>query len=84
MGIGSVFFGQDSDDILCGLAKIGGVSDLWEVQRLWEELESVCVPSGRSGWDIATTLFRSLLTRDDLLRGVWLIVASESSWVPRC
>ena len=50
---GSVFFGQDSDDILCGLAKIGGVSDLWEVQRLWEELESVCVPSGRSGWDIA-------------------------------
>ena len=47
-----MFFGQDADDILCGLAKIGGVSDFWEVQRLWEKLESVCVPIGRSGWDI--------------------------------
>ena len=45
--------GQDADDILCGLAKIGGVSDFWEVKRLWEELDSVCVPSGRSGWDRA-------------------------------
>ena len=53
MGRGSVFFGQDADDILCGLAKIGGVSDFWGVQRLWEELGSVWVPSGRSGWDIA-------------------------------
>ena len=48
-----MFWGQDVDDILCGLAKIGGVSDFWGVQRLWEELGSVWVPSGRSGWDIA-------------------------------
>ena len=40
-----MFFEQDDDDILCGLAKIGGVSNFWEVQRLWEELDSVCVPS---------------------------------------
>ena len=53
VGRGSVFFGQDADDILCGLAKIGGVSNFWEVQRLWEELDSVFVLSGRSGWDIA-------------------------------
>ena len=53
MVIGSVFFGQDADNILCGLAKIGGVGDFWEVKRLWEELDSVCVPSARSGWDIA-------------------------------
>ena len=52
MGRGGVFFGQDADDILCGLSKIGGVSDFWEVQKLWEELDSVYVPSGRSGWDI--------------------------------
>ena len=48
-----MFFGQDADDILCGLAKIGGVSDFWGVQRLWEELNSFCVPGGHSGWDIA-------------------------------
>ena len=48
-----MFFGQDADDILCGLAKIGGASDFWEVQISWEELGGVCVPSGRSGWDIA-------------------------------
>ena len=53
MGRGSVFFGQDADDILCRLAKIGGVSDFWEIKRLWEELDSICVPSGRSGWDIS-------------------------------
>ena len=53
MGRGSVFFVQDANDILCGLAKIGGVSDFWEVKRLWEEIDSVCVPSGRSGWDIS-------------------------------
>ena len=53
MGRGSVFWGQDADAILCGFAKIGGVGDFWEVKRLQEELESVCVPSGRSGWDVA-------------------------------
>ena len=53
MGRGSVFFGQDADDILCGLAKIGGVSDFWEVKGLWEELENVCVLIGRSQWYIA-------------------------------
>ena len=53
MGRGSVFFGQGADNILCGLAKIGGVGDFGEVNRLWEELDSVCVPSGRSGWDVA-------------------------------
>ena len=47
-----MFFGQDADNILCGLAKIDGVSDFWEVQRLWEELDIVCAPIGRSGWDI--------------------------------
>ena len=52
MGRGSVFFGQDADDILCGLAKIDRVSDFREVQRLWEELDGVCVTSGHSGWDI--------------------------------
>ena len=50
---GSVFSGQDADGILCGLAKIGGVSDFWGVRRIWEELVSVCVPSGCSGWDIS-------------------------------
>ena len=53
MGRGSVFFGQDADNILCGLAKIGGVGDFWEVKILWEELDSVCVHSGCSGWDVA-------------------------------
>ena len=38
-------FLQNADDILCNLAKIGGVSDFWGVKRLWEELDSVCVPS---------------------------------------
>ena len=53
MGRGSVFFGQDADDILCELAKIGGISDFWEVNILWEELNSVCVSNGRSGWEIS-------------------------------
>ena len=48
-----MFWGQDVDDILCGLAKIGGVSDFWEVKIIWEELDSVCVPSGHSVGDIA-------------------------------
>ena len=50
---GVCVFGQDADDILCGLAKIVGVSDFWEFKRLWEELDSLCMPSGRSGWDIS-------------------------------
>ena len=49
MGRGSVFLGQDADNFLCGLAKIARVGDFWEVKRLWEELDSICVPSGRSG-----------------------------------
>ena len=60
-----MFFGQDDDDILCGLAKIGGVSDFWKVQRLWEELDSVFVPSGRIGWDIAVV--------------TWVVVVGESN-----
>ena len=51
VGRGSVFFGQDVDNILCRLAKIGGVGDFWGVKILWEELDSVFVPSGRRGWD---------------------------------
>ena len=53
MVIGSVFFGQYADDNLCCLAKISGVGDFWGVKVLWEEIDSVCVPSGRSGWDLA-------------------------------
>ena len=53
MGRGSVFFGQDSDDILYGLAKIGEVGDFWGVKGLWEELSSVCLSSGLSGWNVA-------------------------------
>ena len=53
MGRGSVFFGQDADNILCGLEKMGGISDFWKVKKLWEELNSVCVPSGDIGWDVA-------------------------------
>ena len=49
MGREYVFFGQDSDNILCCLARIGGVGDFWEVQVLWEELDNVCVPSGYIG-----------------------------------
>ena len=48
-----MFFGQDADKILCGLAMIGGVGEFREVKGLREEIDSVCVPSGRSGWDIA-------------------------------
>ena len=44
---------SDPDNILWYLANIGGVGDFWEVKRLWEELESFCVPSGRSGWYVA-------------------------------
>ena len=47
-----MFFGQDADNILCCLAEIGGVGDFWEVKVLWDKLDSVCVPSGRSGWDV--------------------------------
>ena len=50
---GSVFAGQDADNILCCLAKVGGVGDFLEVKVLWEELDIVCMPSRRSGWDVA-------------------------------
>ena len=53
---GSAFFGTDADDTLCDLEKIGGVSEFWEVQRLWEELDSVCVPIGRIGWNISVVI----------------------------
>ena len=48
-----MFFGQDADNILYGLAKIGEVGDFWGIKRFWKELNSVCVTSGRSGWDLA-------------------------------
>ena len=47
-----MFFGQDADNILCCLTKIGGVGDFWEVKVLWEEIDSVFVTSGCSGWDV--------------------------------
>ena len=49
---GSLFIGQDYDNILCFLAKVGGVGDFGEVKVLWEELDCVCVPSRCSGWDV--------------------------------
>ena len=48
-----MFLGHGADNILCGLAKIYGVGDFWRVKRLCEELGSDCVPSGRSGRDVA-------------------------------
>ena len=48
-----MFFGQDVDNIICGLAKIGGVGDFWEVKIVWEELDNVCVYSGSSICDVS-------------------------------
>ena len=48
-----MFIGQDADHVLCWLAKVGGVGDFGEVKVLWEELDCVCVPSGRSGGNVA-------------------------------
>ena len=48
-----MFIGQDADNILCCLAKVGGVGDFEGVKVLWEELECVCVPSICSGWNVA-------------------------------
>ena len=48
-----MFSGQDADNILCCLAKVGRVGDFWEVKVLWKELDSICMSSGRSGWDVA-------------------------------
>ena len=48
-----MFSGQDDDNILYCLANIGGVGDFWGVKVLWGELDSVCVPSGCSGWDVS-------------------------------
>ena len=50
---GSVFIGQDADNVFCGLEEVGGVGDFGEVKLLWEELECVCVPSGCSGGNVA-------------------------------
>ena len=49
----SLFFEEDADNFLCRLAKISGGGEFWEVERIWEELNSVCVPSGRSEWGVA-------------------------------
>ena len=46
-------FGKDANNVLCVLAKIGGAVDFWEGKVLWEELDSFCVHSGRSGWYVA-------------------------------
>ena len=50
---GSVFIGQDAETVLFCLAKVGGVGDFWEVKVLWEKINSVCIPSGCTGWYIA-------------------------------
>ena len=48
-----MFLGKNADNVLCCLAKVGGVGDFQEVKVLHEELDCVCVSSGRSGWDLA-------------------------------
>ena len=53
MQIVSVFIGQDADNVLFYLAKVGGVGDFGEVKLLWEALECVCVSGGCSGGDVA-------------------------------
>ena len=40
-----VFVGQDSDDFLCCLVKVGGVGYSGEVKVFQEELDRVRVPS---------------------------------------
>ena len=35
---GNVFIGQDADNIICCLEKVGGIGDFGEVKVLWEEL----------------------------------------------
>ena len=50
---GSVFIRQDDDNVLCCLAKIGGVGDFGGVKVLWEELDCVCVSGRCSGGDVA-------------------------------
>ena len=50
---GSVIIGQDADNVLCCLAKVGGVGDFGGVKVLWEERDCVCVPSGCSGGNVA-------------------------------
>ena len=41
MGRGSVFFGQDADNIPCCLTKIGGVGDFWEVKKYFGKNSTV-------------------------------------------
>ena len=50
---GGVFIRKDADNVLCCLAKVGGVGDFGEVKVLWEELDRVCVPGGFSGGNIS-------------------------------
>ena len=38
------FVGQDADDVLCCLAKVGGVGYFGKVEVFWEELDRVRVP----------------------------------------
>ena len=47
-----MFIGQDADNVLCCLAKVGAVGDFGEVKVLWEELDCVCVPSGCIGGNV--------------------------------
>ena len=48
-----MLIGQDAYNVLCCLAKVGGVGDFGEVKGLWEELDGVCVPGGCSDGNVA-------------------------------
>ena len=48
-----MFIGQDADNVLFCLAKVGGVGDFGGVKVLWEELDCVCVSGICSGGDVA-------------------------------
>ena len=50
---GRVFIGQDADNVLCCLAKVGVVGDFGEVKVLWEELDCVCVHIVCSGGNVS-------------------------------
>ena len=47
-----MLIGQDADNILCCLVKVGGVGEFGEVKVLWGELNFFCVPIRRSDWDV--------------------------------
>ena len=48
-----MFIGQDTDNILFCLKKVGRVGDFGNVKVLWEERDHVCVPGGCSGGNVA-------------------------------